>query len=66
MARGDFLCPICNQVLGLPTVAVLPHTNIATDSVIGGHIHVTISGDFSCSNGHKFKASGDILLERVP
>jgi len=65
MARGDLLCPICTQILGLVSQAVRTGTDVTRDSAVGGHIHVVTSGDFTCSNAHRWQVSGDIFLNRV-
>ncbi len=65
MARGDMLCPICGQILGLVTQAVRTGTDVTRDGVVGSHIHVVTSGDFTCSNTHRWQISGDLFLQRV-
>lgn len=65
MARGDFNCPVCGQILGLIATRILPGTDVPRDSGLGGHIHVEMTGEYTCSNAHRFRATGSFLLERV-
>lgn len=66
MARGDLLCPICGQILGLPVAALRPGSVadvLAKD--VGNHCHVAVDGDFTCVNAHRWRITGDLILERV-
>lgn len=65
MARGDLPCPLCNQLLGLPTISVRQGTDVVKDTAVGSHVHLMITGSFTCSNGHSFTFTGDFLATRV-
>jgi hypothetical protein len=64
MARGDITCPIDGLVLTLPVFSRLPDDPTAL--VVGEHVHVTVSANGVCANGHRWVIeSGDILYRRI-
>lgn len=65
MARGDLNCPVCGANLGLPNMGAKNGTDIQRDGEVGGHIHWTILADMTCTNGHRWHFSGDLIMERV-
>ena len=58
-------CPLDGLVLGAYEQKPLARTDIATGARLGGHIHMMVAGEFECANGHRWKASGDYIIERV-
>jgi hypothetical protein len=62
MARGDLVCPIDSLPLGLVVMAQKGET--VRDGVIGGHLHQVVDQVSSCLNGHRWRISGDLLMER--
>ena len=65
MARGDLLCPLDGLVLGLPRIGPFPGTDLVRGGEIGRHVHMQPTGTFVCANGHRWRAAGDFLLERI-
>ena len=65
MARIPLLCPIDALNLG-PANQNINATilgNVAQDQDV--HIHLLVTFQLTCSNGHTWKATGEFLLERV-
>jgi hypothetical protein len=54
-------CPECHLDLDIATVEAKEG---ARDGVVGGHVHMAVTGTVLCLNGHEWTASGDFLLTR--
>lgn len=63
MARGDLLCPVCSAILGLPSVQFDNNAD-ARSRDVGGHVHVFVSGTWTCANNHRFRVEGEFRLHR--
>lgn len=66
MASITLTCPID----GLDAVGEYQHrpqarTNLTQALRAGGHVHMEVRGELECPNGHRWKASGDYIIERV-
>jgi hypothetical protein len=62
MARGDLLCLIDSLPLGL--AVLIQKGNTLRDGVVGGHLHLVIDQVATCSGGHRWHITGDLLMER--
>lgn len=62
MARGDLTCPIDGQPLGLPNPQL--RGNIEVDGTVGSHLHLVVNITLTCSQGHRWRIHGDLLMER--
>ncbi len=56
-------CPVCGLDL---TVAAASPKEGDRDTQTGEHLHMEVSGNVNCTNGHRFSASGEFLLTRAP
>jgi hypothetical protein len=66
MARGDLTCPLCSQVLGLPSAGPRAGTDVQRDGAVGGHIHIAFTlPNVVCSNNHRWSLAGDVILTRI-
>jgi hypothetical protein len=65
MTRSDLICPLDGLVLGLPSAVIKQDTDLAKDAAVGGHVHLPIDVTLFCANGHRWRAKGDIILERT-
>jgi len=64
MARGDLLCPNCNQPLTLPVFTRTDTTALGLET--GEHTHFTVSANGVCTNGHRWLIEqGDLVLRRI-
>ena len=66
MANITLTCPIDGlQAVGTYENKPQVRTNMVQALRIGGHVHMEVKGELECPNGHRWKASGDYIIERV-
>jgi len=63
MARGDLLCPIDGEVLALPIYVRVGEAG--TDTEVGDHIHMGITLNATCVNGHTWRTRETFQIERL-
>lgn len=65
MSTVVLTCPTCSLGLSLAAIDPKAGTDVPVNGVIGGHVHMTVSGSVACVNGHTWTATGDFLLLRI-
>ena len=63
MAKLALNCPLDGLAMGLADHDEKPGQRKPERFEEGHHIHIEMSGEMTCPNGHQWKASGDFLLE---
>jgi hypothetical protein len=57
------VCPIDGLILALPTFVRIGQNG--TDTDVGDHIHMGITLNATCANGHQWRTRETFLLERI-
>lgn len=65
MARITLKCPIDNTDLGARTAEVSISLRGVLATEVGKHNHLGVVFDLTCSNGHRWTANTELIVERV-